>query len=70
MSDRIAKYLAARTRPNEEKTVTVKVTAEKNYGLTETVTLRAGWCPCSVCGHDSMLDCEEQNCQCCSSTCT
>ena len=66
----IEAYLAKRARPNELKTVTVVVSEHENYGLTETVTLKAGWCPCSVCGHDSMLDCERADCKCCSSTCT
>ena len=65
-------YLSKRARPLEVKTVTgIRHIGEKNKGLPEgELTLTAGMCPCSICGHDSMMECEEENCECCSSTCT
>lgn len=63
-------YLEARARPGERKTVTVKHMGDKNAGVPETVTLTAGKCPCSICGHEWMWECEEQDCVCCSSVCT
>lgn len=69
---RTREYLAGRARPNEVKTVTGIVhIGEKNRGLPEgEITLVAGSCPCSICGHEWMWECEDQDCQCCSSTCT
>ena len=29
-----------------------------------------GKCPCDVCGHEWMVECEAADCQCCCSTCT
>lgn len=71
MDEREKKYLEARARPLEKKTVTYKVTPDKNFGLDPSgeTTIIAGKCPCSVCGHDSMLDCEENDCKCCTSLC-
>lgn len=64
-------YLEARARPGEEKTVTFVHSETENYGLpvTEEVTLIAGVCPCAVCGHEFMWECEDDNCECCTSTC-
>lgn len=50
--------------------LTFKVTEEKNYGLQETQKIEGDKCPCSVCGHERMEECDESNCQCCSSACT
>ena len=64
-------WLARRARPDQEKTVTVRHMPDgKNAGVPETVTLKPGNCPCSICGHEYMWECEEADCQCCSSVCT
>lgn len=85
MEQRYIDYLVTRARPGEEKIVTYhqidfkdkapdgsESHVIKNHGLPAggKVTLKVGYCPCSICGHTIMLDCEEQDCQCCSSTCT
>ena len=74
MDERTKKYLEARARPLEKKTVTFKIAAGKNHGLKETQEIVAGKCPCSICGHEWMWQCEEANggngCDCCSSACT
>lgn len=54
----------------KKKTVTYKVTNDKNYGLKEKMEIRPGKCPCSACGHKTMEECNRANCQCCSSACT
>ena len=73
-----------RGRPGQIKTVSYKiidfekerhgkkVRVHKNFGLPESgeVTLKTGYCPCSVCGHEYMYQCEAEDCACCSSTCT
>jgi len=69
-------YLESRARPGQVKTVTgIRHIGNKNAGLPEgEVTLTAGKCPCSICGHEWMWECVEANegrgCDCCSSTCT
>ena len=70
--ERTLEYLAGRARPLQTKTVTgIRHIGEKNAGLPEgEVTLVAGKCPCSICGHEWMWECEDADCQCCSSTCT
>lgn len=70
MEERTRKKLLERARPGELKTVSFKVTEKKNYGLAPEVEIVAGWCPCTVCGHTYMHECEEADCQCCSSACT
>lgn len=67
---RTKEYLEARARPLEKKTVTCRHMGEKNKGVPETVTLTAGLCPCEICGHEFMWECEDADCQCCSSVCT
>lgn len=34
------------------------------------ITLNAGLCPCGVCNHVMMEECEINDCQCCSEQCT
>jgi len=34
------------------------------------VLVRTGWCPCGTCGHEFVWECDDADCQCCSSTCT
>ena len=65
-------YLEGRARPLEVKTVTYKHTQDKNYGLPVEgeIELVAGECPCAICGHEYMWECDEQLCECCSSVCT
>ena len=63
-------YLEARARPGEKKTVTVKRIGGKNAGVPETVELSSGFCPCSICGHQFMWECDDAQCECCSSVCT
>ena len=70
MDEKTKAYLEARARPGQLKTVTFNVTATKNFGLKEEMQIKAGWCPCSVCGHEYGWECEEADCQCCSSACT
>ncbi len=45
-----------------------------DYGLDAELTVEVGYCPCSLCGHKFMWECEEANdgrgCDCCSSACT
>ena len=69
--ERTLEYLAARARPLQTKTVTYKVMEDKNYGLPPEgeVTLVAGKCPCAVCGHEWMWECEDADCKCCTSVC-
>ena len=67
-------WLSKRARPGITKTVTYKVMPEhgKNIGLPPegeiTLTID-GTCPCSVCGHKYMYECEEADCKCCTSIC-
>jgi len=44
----------------------------KNHGLdpSEQMTLEEDQCPCSICGHETMEDCDLAGCDCCSSVCT
>lgn len=71
MQKRIKRHMDTMREPGKIlKKVHTTVTKEKNYGLKKYTTIRAGWCPCSVCGHEYMLECEEAHCQCCSSACT
>lgn len=77
--ERTKAYLAARARPGERKTVTAnfkhpklakfkpKVRADRKGNK---LILKAGWCPCATCGHEFMWECEDADCQCCSSFCT
>ena len=67
---KIIEKLSERARPLEKKTATFKVMGDKNAGLNEVQEIIAGKCPCSICGHEWMWECEEQDCQCCSSACT
>lgn len=64
-----ARYLKQRARPLERKTVTVMQGSPKRK---QTVTLYAGICPCSECGHGgkTMRHCEAADCECCKGTCT
>ncbi len=45
---------------------------DKNPGLPRSgkVEIEGRKCPCALCGHKSMEDCEKANCQCCTSVCT
>lgn len=65
-------YLENRARPGEVKTVLCR--HKKNGDDTGIpngkVTLVAGKCPCSICGHEWMWECHEKDCYCCSSVCT
>lgn len=69
---RTIKELEARARPGEVKTVTYKHTEEKNYGLPVDgeIELVSGMCPCAICGHEFMWECDDALCECCSSVCT
>ena len=71
MDKRTKEYLAQRARPLEKKTVTFRRMEGKNWGLPESgrITLIAGKCPCSVCGHEWMWQCEDADCKCCTSVC-
>lgn len=60
-------YMQARARPGERKVVTFE---NPEPGLAPSVELRAGYCPCTICGHEFMWECENNDCQCCSSACT
>lgn len=64
-------YLESRARPLEVKKVTYIHSERENYGLPVEgeVELEAGMCPCAICGHEFMLECEDENCECCTSTC-
>ena len=53
-----------------EYTTTVKKVAGKNEGVPEKLKVTPGKCPCSICGHKTMQECYEADCQCCSSVCT
>lgn len=50
---------------------TAKDGTEKNHGLPESgeVDVTPGVCPCSVCGHKTMEECEKADCKCCTSVC-
>ena len=41
-----------------------------DYGLEHDMEIYSGICPCSVCGHEFMWECEDEDCACCSSSCT
>ena len=71
---RVKEWMKTRTRAGEREIVYVGKTdkdPEKNSGLPqgemETDHLH---CPCSKCGHEYQMDCEEADCKCCSSLCT
>ncbi len=64
---RTREYLEARARPGEVKIIQLK---NPEPGLAESMTIAAGMCPCSICGHEFMWECEDADCQCCSSACT
>jgi hypothetical protein len=70
--DKLRDWLSKRARPYQRKTVTFKRMPEKNFGLPESgvVEVLPGHCPCTHCGHTEMWQCEEADCQCCSSICT
>lgn len=77
MDKKTKEYLSNRAQPLKEKTVMYKARKDKNFGLPSegSVTLITGKCPCSVCGHKWMWECDETvgtdyECYCCSSTCT
>ncbi len=70
--DEQKKLLAYRKPPSRlgiSKTATFSPTDEWDYGLDPEMTLEAGLCPCSKCGHVAMFQCEEAGCKCCSSAC-
>ena len=72
---RIQDWMKGRTRAGVPETVTgvtrlAKYPA-KNTGLpTGPFECDHLHCPCSVCGHTYIADCEAADCECCSSTCT
>ena len=73
----IDEYMARRTWPYEWKRVTYNAdkysTFQPKRGHAhgkDWVELRAGLCPCAICGHECMGECDEHDCQCCSSLCT
>ena len=53
-----------------KKTAKYEPTRDDDYGLEPEMEIRSGFCPCSVCGHEFMWECEDADCQCCSSACT
>ena len=63
MDEKTQRYMAARARPGESKTVNTPKGP---------VHLRAGFCPCDECGHTYMWECEEADCRCgpCHWTCS
>jgi len=65
-------YLEARARPGQVKTVKCRHKKDgMDTGVPDgEVTLTAGVCPCSICGHEFMWECHEEDCYCCSSVCT
>jgi hypothetical protein len=63
-------YLENLAAPGVAKKVTFRRIGEKNAGLSESLEVIAGKCPCSICGHEWMWECEDSDCQCCSSACT
>lgn len=82
-TEKTKKYMAARARPREWKEVTVSSRNVKEYkpkeeypkigetsGGDPIYKIRAGYCPCAICGHKWMWECEENDCQCCSNFCT
>lgn len=69
-------YLECRARPGQVKTVKCRHKKDgMDAGVPDgEVTLTAGKCPCSICGHEWMWECMEaeggNGCYCCSSICT
>ena len=67
-------WMKGRARPGQKKTVIVgraEKTPQKNAGIPEgDVTVDGIHCPCTICGHQYMVDCEAADCECCSSLCT
>lgn len=78
---RIKEYMSKRARPGAWKESSVTREAKKKYknfklkkGYTKTgentYQIRAGYCPCAVCNHEYMWECEDNDCQCCKHFCS
>lgn len=66
----VEEWSKSRTRCGVEELIEIPIQIpNKNYGLTSKVLVDHLHCPCSVCGHKYGLECEKENCQCCSSSC-
>ena len=63
-------YRKPSNRLGVKKTANYSISDDYDYGLSESMTVRAGFCPCSVCNHEFMWECEDEDCACCSSSCT
>jgi len=62
-------YLKNKPFPLKEKTGTYAPSKDLDYGLQAEMLIVSGLCPCAICGHEFMWECEEDNCECCSSAC-
>jgi len=77
LTDDEKQQLRKRARPGQRKRIVYKVYPGKDAGLPDSgeVELRAGYCPCTVCGHKLMAECEAaaaesgEACECCYSSC-
>lgn len=78
-SEQIAEYMAQRARPYERKRVWIRPNDEFKPKSANPTTLEdgklwvefsAGLCPCAVCGHACMGECDEAGCECCSELCS
>ena len=77
--ERIADAESRMTRPWEWKTCSYDFKHDKLKGFKakipsdhkgDELTLQAGMCPCAICGHEYMWECEDNDCDCCSPMCT
>ena len=80
MDEKTQKWMAARSNPGVMKHKPGNSVTPKNGSRDD---FRAGWCPCDICGHTWMWECEEaagmseddpnwtrSGCHCCSGPCT
>ena len=62
-------YMRTKPYPGKEKIGTYNPTEDYDYGLQEAMELKSCFCPCAICGHEFMWECDEENCECCGSAC-
>ena len=66
---RTVEYAMTKSKPFEFKTCDFHPGPEWDYGLEPSQEIQACICPCKVCGHTYMWECDDANCACCSSAC-
>ena len=66
---RTLEYALTKSQPFQYKITKYHTSEDSDYGLTKTMEIQSCVCPCSVCGHEYMWECDDANCACCSSAC-